>query len=109
MRCPLCVNETLDAHHRGGIEIDICPRCRGIWLDRGELDRLVHDVAERRPTPPPAPLAASGHLQPSPPPARPTHSTSERRERSDQDHKRKKKRKKSPAERLVDILEDVFD
>jgi uncharacterized protein len=41
MNCPLCVDEVLDITHHGGIEIDVCPRCRGIWLDRGELDRLL--------------------------------------------------------------------
>jgi Zn-finger nucleic acid-binding protein len=41
MNCPLCVDEVLDVTHNGGIEIDVCPRCRGIWLDRGELDRLM--------------------------------------------------------------------
>lgn len=41
MNCPLCVDEVLDVTHHGGIEIDVCPRCRGIWLDRGELDRLM--------------------------------------------------------------------
>lgn len=41
MNCPLCVDEVLDVTHHQGIEIDVCPRCRGIWLDRGELDRLM--------------------------------------------------------------------
>ena len=41
VNCPLCVDEVLDVTHHQGIEIDVCPRCRGIWLDRGELDRLM--------------------------------------------------------------------
>ncbi|MEX2295774.1 MAG: zf-TFIIB domain-containing protein [Dongiaceae bacterium] len=34
-------NVELIATDRQGIEIDYCPRCRGIWLDRGELDKIV--------------------------------------------------------------------
>jgi uncharacterized protein len=52
MNCPLCVDEVLDVTHHHGIEIDICPRCRGLWLDRGELDRLLgtpdDDVVDQR-------------------------------------------------------------
>lgn len=40
MQCPNC-NETLLMSHRQGIEIDYCPKCRGIWLDRGELDKII--------------------------------------------------------------------
>ncbi|MBW1777927.1 MAG: zf-TFIIB domain-containing protein [Deltaproteobacteria bacterium] len=40
MQCPLCTIE-LNMTSRQGIEIDYCPKCRGIWLDRGELDKLA--------------------------------------------------------------------
>jgi uncharacterized protein len=40
MQCPVCSNE-LKASVRQGIEIDLCPKCRGVWLDRGELDKIV--------------------------------------------------------------------
>ena len=40
MKCPHC-NETLHMTHRDGIEIDYCPECRGVWLDRGELDKII--------------------------------------------------------------------
>lgn len=40
MNCPVCSNE-LRPVDRGGIEIDVCPQCRGVWLDRGELDKLI--------------------------------------------------------------------
>ncbi len=46
MLCPSCQNE-LRISERQGIEIDYCPKCRGIWLDRGELDKLL-ERAERR-------------------------------------------------------------
>lgn len=41
MLCPTCNNVNLAMTDRQGIEIDYCPQCRGIWLDRGELDRLI--------------------------------------------------------------------
>ena len=40
MLCPLCKTE-LRMTERQGIEVDYCPQCRGIWLDRGELDKLI--------------------------------------------------------------------
>lgn len=40
MNCPVCTSE-LRPVDRGGIEIDVCSRCRGVWLDRGELDKLI--------------------------------------------------------------------
>ncbi len=46
MRCPVD-GETLLMTAREGIEIDYCPRCRGVWLDRGELDKLVEREGAR--------------------------------------------------------------
>jgi len=40
MKCPIC-NVDLVMSERQGIEIDYCPKCRGIWLDRGELDKII--------------------------------------------------------------------
>ena len=40
MRCPVD-NETLVMADRNGVEIDYCPKCRGVWLDRGELDKII--------------------------------------------------------------------
>ncbi len=40
MLCPICKVE-LVLSERQGIEIDYCPRCRGVWLDRGELDKII--------------------------------------------------------------------
>jgi Zn-finger nucleic acid-binding protein len=40
MKCPNC-EETLIMSERQGIEIDYCPQCRGVWLDRGELDKII--------------------------------------------------------------------
>ena len=41
MKCPCCPDATLSMMDRQGVEIDYCPSCRGIWLDRGELDKLL--------------------------------------------------------------------
>ncbi len=41
MYCPRCETTVLDERVRDGVVIDACPRCRGIWLDRGELERLI--------------------------------------------------------------------
>jgi len=40
MKCPNC-DQLLQITHRQNIEIDYCPTCRGIWLDKGELDKLI--------------------------------------------------------------------
>lgn len=40
MKCPKC-NVALLMSEKQGIEIDYCPDCRGIWLDRGELDKII--------------------------------------------------------------------
>ena len=52
MRCPVD-NEILVMADRSGVEIDYCPKCRGVWLDRGELDKII----ERSSTAAPAPSA----------------------------------------------------
>ena len=41
MNCPVCSNVQLVMSDRQGIEIDYCPQCRGVWLDRGELDKVI--------------------------------------------------------------------
>lgn len=55
MKCPLCTSVDLLLAERQGIEIDYCPNCRGVWLDRGELDKII----ERQP-------AGSTAYQPDP-------------------------------------------
>lgn len=41
MNCPVCEKTALVVFERHGIEIDHCPQCRGVWLDRGELDKII--------------------------------------------------------------------
>lgn len=45
MKCPNC-NVALVMADRNGVEIDYCPECRGVWLDRGELDKIIERSAQ---------------------------------------------------------------
>ena len=58
MPCPVC-RVPLVMSERQGVEIDYCPQCRGVWLDRGELDKIIERGArDAQPAPAPAPAAA---------------------------------------------------
>lgn len=46
MKCPVCKDKDLVMSDRQGIEIDYCPDCRGVWLDRGELDKIIDRSGE---------------------------------------------------------------
>lgn len=67
MNCPVCKTTELKMSERQGIEIDYCPQCRGVWLDRGELDKIIErataDEAPARP-------ASHSPSHPAPPPPR---------------------------------------
>jgi Zn-finger nucleic acid-binding protein len=45
MHCPNACSTPLVMSERQGVEIDYCPTCRGVWLDRGELDKIIDRVA----------------------------------------------------------------
>ncbi len=64
MKCPIDAAE-LVMTERQGVEIDYCPTCRGVWLDRGELDKILDRAVQAAPAGP-APAAA-----PTPPPPAP--------------------------------------
>ena len=70
MTCPHCA-VPLVMSERQGIEIDYCPTCRGIWLDRGELDKIIEraaaDVAPAAAQAPRAPQAPQAPQAPYPP------------------------------------------
>lgn len=51
MKCPVCMELVLVITERQGIEIDYCPQCRGVWLDRGELDKIIERAAQPGATP----------------------------------------------------------
>lgn len=84
MKCPSCPDTTLVMSDRQGVEIDYCPACRGIWLDRGELDKLLDRAAA-------APLPATSATAP-PPRSRqqPDFEDSDFRDRQRYQHGRKK-------------------
>lgn len=64
MKCPAC-DVTLVMSDRQGIEIDYCPQCRGVWLDRGELDKIIERAsAEYAPQPRQAPPPRTHHPAP---------------------------------------------
>lgn len=48
MNCPIC-NVTLQLADKQGVEIDYCPKCRGIWLDRGELEKIIERMEQLTP------------------------------------------------------------
>lgn len=54
-KCPVCPDTNLVLTERQGVEIDYCPNCRGVWLDRGELDKILE-----RSVAPPAPSTGAG-------------------------------------------------
>ena len=58
MKCPVCNTVDLVMSDRQGVEIDYCPQCRGIWLDRGELDKIIERAAV--PAPPSRPEYSGG-------------------------------------------------
>ena len=84
MQCPTC-NVTLVMADRQGVEIDYCPQCRGVWLDRGELDKIIERTSQE-----PAPAARVRE-----PERRPEH-------RDDDYRRHGQYRKKS-------LLKDFFD
>lgn len=55
MKCPVD-GEILVVSERNGVEIDYCPQCRGVWLDRGELDKIID-----RSAPAPAHVETAGY------------------------------------------------
>lgn len=58
MKCPVCTSANLVMSERQGIEIDFCPDCRGVWLDRGELDKIIERAVPHLQPPPPQPQQA---------------------------------------------------
>ncbi len=93
MQCPVD-QTTLAMTERQGVEIDYCPKCRGVWLDRGELDKLIEaggreSESSYRPEPP-----RQEHREQR-------HSYSDEHRYKD-DHYYKKKKKES-------FLKDLFD
>lgn len=66
MKCPHCADVTLVMSDRQGIEIDYCPQCRGVWLDRGELDKIIERSAQVQPSVAQAPVPSATPQQQAP-------------------------------------------
>ena len=100
MDCPVCKTERLSMMERQGIEIDYCPKCRGVWLDRGELDKIVErsvvELAAAVPVSAPAPVAAP---QPSAPQAEYGHGG----------HRARHDDRYAGGHRRKSFLQDLFD
>lgn len=63
MKCPIDGTQ-LTMTERAGVEIDYCPQCRGVWLDRGELDKIIERSAREMPDPPEARVYPAGGSHP---------------------------------------------
>lgn len=87
MKCPIDGSD-LVITDRSGVEIDFCPKCRGVWLDRGELDKIIERSAQYAAAPP------------RPEPRRDDRYRDDDRDRYEP-HDRKKKRR--------GFLDDLFD
>lgn len=96
MQCPVCTTQALVMSERQGIEIDYCPQCRGVWLDRGELDKIIERSAA---------ATASVRAAPAPPPPEVRHRDTRhlgQQHYGDQHGGYRKKKKES-------FLSDIFD
>lgn len=96
MKCPVCKDVTLLMSEKNGVEIDYCPECRGIWLDRGELDKIIDRARDAR----------DGYRESE----RQEYRCEERRDdrhedRYDARYDKKSKKKQSPLSALGDIME----
>jgi len=111
MKCPVCSSE-LQIATRAGIEIDYCPTCRGVWLDRGELDKIIErHVQETQSLSRGAPPAYTPKPPAPTPPPRPHARPQPRYEDDDDDyyydphHKRKRRKKRDWFKDLFDIFD----
>lgn len=111
MKCPVD-NETLVMADRNGVEIDYCPKCRGVWLDRGELDKIIDRASEAAPAAPiPAPQAQQRSAPPPPPPPaygqQPGHAPQSWR--SDDDNDDEYYRRTGHRKKRKSFLGEMFD
>ncbi|WP_424940968.1 zf-TFIIB domain-containing protein [Aliiroseovarius sp. S253] len=130
MKCPVDGTELLMTE-RQGVEIDYCPKCRGVWLDRGELDKIIEKATPAVELDDPDPFVA-----PPPPPSEPVRQSEPRQMRSreemergagmkpgssrkrrydddddydDDDYRHAKRYKKKRRKSVLSELFDIFD
>lgn len=99
MLCPTD-GETLVMADRAGVEIDYCPKCRGVWLDRGELDKIIERAAVA-----PVQQAPTASLY-QPDPGRPAYSQQAPRRHDDDDDDSRRDR---PHRKRESFLGNLFD
>jgi uncharacterized protein len=85
VKCPRCPSAVLMMTDRSGIEIDYCPDCRGVWLDRGELDKIIERSAPAMTTAAAMPAPTSAALPTPSSPAPSAYVDQDRRPRRDWD------------------------
>jgi len=127
MKCPVC-DVDLKMAERQGVEIDYCPKCRGVWLDRGELDKIIEKSTEPmvlpNPDPEPAPAPAPRrHAEPPREWREPYREAPRRRDErpyeprwrdeeddyDERDYRRKGKKRKKRKSILAEIFDFDFD
>ncbi|MFZ1467607.1 MAG: zf-TFIIB domain-containing protein [Paracoccaceae bacterium] len=111
MQCPVD-GEILVMADRSGVEIDYCPRCRGVWLDRGELDKII----DRAASPTAASPTAAAPTVAARPATTPVYQPEPRRDaprdtrpRRDHDDEDDDDRRYGKKKRREGFLSDLFD
>ena len=97
MRCPRCEVIDLVMTERQAVEIDYCPACRGVWLDRAELDKIIDRSVGTAPAEQPKLPAVEGFREPPP------REEPRREDRSDDDYRGKRKKRGGWLEDLLDF------
>ena len=97
MKCPVCEGVRMREVEREGVLIDVCPDCKGVWLDRGELDKLMQGEREYR-----ADDERYGRMFDDAP--RQSYNGNNHRDGYD-NHGNRHKKKKS----MLDVFGDLFD
>lgn len=112
MNCPVCPDTQLQMTERQGVEIDYCPKCRGVWLDRGELDKIIDRAAADSPSVPPPGVPQ----QPPPPPQQPQPQyqpppiyANQPRKPDDSDYKFRYPQGGGHYKKRKSFLSDIFD
>lgn len=95
MKCPICPDTNLTMADRQGIEIDYCPNCRGIWLDRGELDKIIERTSQE-------PAPRESRERSAPVRDERAYQSTQHQDRHYQEHYPKHKKRKS-------LLGELFD
>ena len=112
MTCPVD-GATLTMSERAGIEIDYCPTCRGVWLDRGELDKIIARNSEAEAPPPQAPQPApqpAPQQQHAPYPPQQQHAPyPQQQQQSPWGHQPSGHYGHKPYKRRKNFLEELFD